>query len=153
MRGLKFVAIASALVGCNALLSIDDHAVAPGADGGAATDGGATSTDGGASSDAAGMGDASDAGACATGSLRCSANVPQACVAGIWTSSAACGGLTPFCASGVCGAYRTTGGVRSTGPEPATTAASTVRLVSGGFEHGTRTCNAQGVCVTGGIVP
>jgi hypothetical protein len=89
---------------------------------------------------------------CTTGALQCNGNTPQTCTGGAWVSQTACGGATPLCSNGVCGTYIVTGGVRSTAPTPAADAGS-VHLVSGGFEVGARTCTAQGVCVTGGIVP
>jgi hypothetical protein len=48
------------------------------------------------------------------------------------------------------GALHVTGGIRSTGVAAGDAG---IRLVAGGFELGTRTCNDAGVCVTGGIVP
>lgn len=111
-----------------------------------------------ASSAGAGTGDGGDdavdgAPPCALGAAQCNGNTPQTCGdAGLWISQAACGGATPLCSNGVCGTYLVTGGVRSTVPAPAPDAGA-VHLVAGGFEVGARTCTAQGVCVTGGIVP
>jgi hypothetical protein len=94
-------------------------------------------------------GDAS--GGCTGGAEKCSGNVPQVCISGVWQNQTACGGTKPLCSNGVCGTYIVSGGIGST----ATTVgdAGTLHLVSGGFEVGARTCTAQGVCVTGGIVP
>ena len=43
------------------------------------------------------------------------------------------------------------GGIRTTAPIPA--GGGAIRLVAGGFELGPRSCDAAGLCVTGGIVP
>jgi hypothetical protein len=91
-----------------------------------------------------------DGGGCAAGAQQCNANAPQTCIGGTWQNQAPCGGSTPVCSNGICGAYRATGGLRSTAPAPG---AGSIRLVAGGFEIGGRACDAQGVCVTGGIVP
>jgi hypothetical protein len=101
----------------------------------------------------AGVGDASDAAACpcSQGSLKCSGSTPQQCIACVWVNQTACTGSTPTCSNGLCGTYRTTGGIRSTAPAPPGDAG--IRLVSGGFELGMRSCDEAGVCVTGGIVP
>jgi hypothetical protein len=140
------------LAGCNTLLGIDDHelATAVGDDAGA-VDGPSPSADSGADvSSTDGSSGVDGSGACAPGTARCDGNTPQQCVGGAWQSLTPCGGLTPVCSNGLCGPFRTTGGIRSTAPAPA---GSGIRLVAGGFETGTRTCSAKGVCVTGGIVP
>jgi hypothetical protein len=98
----------------------------------------------------AGSADGSDGGVCSAGSTRCMGNTPQTCVAGSWQSQTPCSGTTPVCSNGACSTYRVTGGIRSTAPA---TSGSGVHLVSGGFELGARSCTAQGLCVTGGIVP
>jgi hypothetical protein len=43
------------------------------------------------------------------------------------------------------------GGIRSTAPIP--TGGGAIHLAAGGFELGPRSCDAAGLCVTGGIVP
>jgi hypothetical protein len=61
------------------------------------------------------------------------------------------------CSSGHCatgtvdaGPLVVTGGLRTSAPSGPS---GGTHLVSGGFEFGPLTCNGQGVCVTGGIVP
>jgi hypothetical protein len=93
-----------------------------------------------------------DSAVCAAGDLMCNGGTPQECVDGGWQNQTPCSGATPVCSNGVCGTYRTTGGIRSTGALPLPGDGG-IRLVAGGFEIGTRTCNAAGLCVTGGIVP
>jgi hypothetical protein len=93
-----------------------------------------------------------DSAVCAAGDLMCNGGTPQECVDGGWQNQTPCTGATPVCSNGVCGTYRTTGGIRSTGALPLPGDAG-IRLVAGGFEIGTRTCNPAGLCVTGGIVP
>jgi hypothetical protein len=115
------------LAGCEAILGIQDPELAPES------------------------GALSDSGVCAAGSLVCSGNTPQRCVVGSWQNLTPCGGVTPTCSNGVCGTFRTTGGIRSSAPVPL--ADGGVHLVSGGFELGPRTCDHTGVCLTGGIVP
>jgi hypothetical protein len=115
------------LAGCEAILGIQAPELAP--------DSGALS----------------DSGVCAAGSLMCNGNTPQRCVVGSWQNLTPCAGVTPTCSNGLCGAFRTMGGIVSTAPVPL--ADGGLRLVSGGFEIGTRTCDQAGVCVTGGIVP
>jgi hypothetical protein len=193
MRALVAVGFVGALglgsAGCESILGIEDHQLAPQADAGGqdgvqsdsstpadALDSGmmadtaaptpdgptvpldsATAADSGSMPDSApndGGVEADSPSAivtCSTGELRCSGNAPQACDGGAWGNLTACGGSTPVCSNGVCGSYLCTGGVRTTaasiGPDGG------VRLVSGGFELGTRTCGEAGVCVAGGIVP
>ncbi len=79
-----FLVVIVALVGCDSIAGIDDHAlnpmpdVAPGLD----LDGGDAAS---AIADASGDGGDSDGDAeCMTGALRCDGNAPQACVAGTW---------------------------------------------------------------------
>jgi hypothetical protein len=147
--------LAVGLAGCNAVLGIDDHPLAPAVTSDEAGTGPAES---GVPEAAAPHADLPEAGSdsaagCTAGDLRCSGNTPQKCVGGSWQDQPACGGATPVCSNGVCGSFRATGGIRSTAPVAASAADGGARLVSGGFELGTRTCNAQGTCVTGGIVP
>lgn len=52
---------------------------------------------------------------------------------------------------GANGARTLSGGIRSSAPSPV--GGSGIRLVAGGFELGSRTCDGAGLCVTGGIVP
>jgi hypothetical protein len=92
-----------------------------------------------------------DSAVCMAGELTCSGSTPQQCVDGGWQSQTPCAGATPVCSNGMCGTYRTTGGIRSTTfPFPGD---GGIRIVAGGFEIGRRTCNQAGLCVTGGIVP
>ncbi len=177
MRALLVGVLAAtvACAGCDAVLGIQDDQLAPVQEGGVSSDGsiavdasrdgspgdtgtgGDAGTDGDAEVDATGPGndsgeDASDAPVgCAAGALQCSGNTPQQCIAGTWQNQAPCGGSTPVCSGGVCGTYRATGGIRSTAPSTATD--SGIQLVSGGFELGARSCNTQGLCFSGGIVP
>jgi hypothetical protein len=145
---------------CDAILGIDEHELAAAADGGGVPlgDGATPRADGGvdaamASHDAAFDVTADDApdGGCMTGDHRCNGNTPQQCVGGVWQNETPCSGATLVCSGGVCGIYRSTGGIRSTAPSPATGAG--IHLASGGFELGVRSCEEAGVCVTGGIVP
>jgi hypothetical protein len=103
--------------------------------------------------DASNAGDSGDGAVCpcSQGSLKCSGNTPQQCMACSWVNETPCSGATPVCSNGICGSYRTTGGIRSTAP--ARYGDGGITLVSGGFEVGTRTCDEAGICVTGGIVP
>ena len=90
--------------------------------------------------------------ACLPGAIQCSGNTPHTCGdAGAWQALPTCGGTTPVCSKGLCGSYRSTGGIRSTVLAGAADAG--IYLVFGGFEMGARSCNQAGVCVTGGIVP
>ena len=91
--------------------------------------------------------------ACSPGALGCSGTQPQMCNAsGAWVSmGSACSGASPVCSNGVCSSYRVTGGIRSTAPLGGS---GTIVLVAGGLELGPPACNvAQGICVSGGIVP
>ena len=177
---IGILGVAAAIGGCDAILGIGDHELASDAssDGpsgdappGPVIDGSepdayappeaGNGMDGGADAgDAAGPGDAGDASDAPTGcsapygtlgALTCAGNAPQQCDGGAWQLLPACAGASPICSNGVCGTFRTTGGIRSTAPSPVEDAG--IFLVSGGFELGTRTCNDAGVCVTGGIVP
>jgi hypothetical protein len=154
---IAMAALAVSVAGCETVLGLggltDRAAPAePQADGGlpdASAEGGDASS---VHADGSGMDsslDASDSGICATGESTCRGGTPQQCVAGAWQSQTPCGGSTPTCSNGVCGTYRSIGGIRSTVP----TGGGGVRLASGGFELGTRSCDEAGVCVTGGIVP
>jgi hypothetical protein len=141
---LLLAGTASASVGCNSILGNDDHSLAPsvgpqldsspGSDGSVSFDGSGASdvgvpvdgspgvAEGSASSDGAPPTDAgSEAGndgGCAAGALQCNGNTPQQCVGGLWQDQTACGGSTPVCSNGVCGTYRTTGGIISTVASP-----------------------------------
>lgn len=144
--------VVSLVAGCNAILGIDDHPLAPDA-GGPTSD--AAAPDVQATPDAPSP--PADAGpdgapACAPGEASCSGNTVQTCVDGQWKPGVACSGATPICSNGVCGTFRTAGGLRSTAP---TTPAADggVQLRAGGFELGARTCDARGLCVRGGVVP
>jgi hypothetical protein len=175
---LVLAGMASASAGCNSILGNDDHSLAPSAgsalDGSSGTDG-SVSLDGSSGSDVGAPGDGSpgvadgntpsdgaaapDAGSeagndggCAAGALQCNGNTPQQCVGGLWQDQTTCGGLIPVCSNGVCGTYRTTGGIVSTVASPVAADAG-IHLVSGGFELGARSCDEAGMCVTGGLVP
>lgn len=167
-------------MGCESILGISDHALArqdaatsgalpvesgtadgePQGDDGSQSDQAAPMSDGapdgqdGASAPTAtveGGAEASATVTCSTGSLKCNGNTPQACDGGAWSDLSACGGSTPVCSNGACGSYRLTGGITSTTAFGGD--AGAVHVVAGGFELGSRSCNAQGVCVSGGIVP
>jgi hypothetical protein len=168
---LLLAAVPLGAAACNSILGNDAHSLA-GVDGSTASDGevshdGSPNADGSASPDGSAVADSSaspdapaetaaaDAasdGGCMDGNLRCSGNTPQECVGGVWQDQMACGGATPVCSNGACGTYRTTGGILSTAPTPVAGDGG-IRLVSGGFELGARSCDEAGVCVTGGIVP
>jgi len=126
-RALAVVLVVAALggAGCNSILGNEDHSLAPGA--------------------GPGLG-------CTEGTRRCSGNTPQECAGSIWQDQTPCGGSTPVCSNGLCGTYRTTGGILSTVASPVA-ADGGIHLVSGGFELGARSCDEAGVCVTGGLVP
>ena len=162
MRKGGWVLVLLGTAGCNALLGIDDHALGVSDGGDEATVITPPDADAPDVADSAVAPDVDvpetqpgggDAGVCAAGDLRCNGNTPQKCGGGAWLDQAACGGATPVCSNGLCGSFRTTGGIRSTSPVAASAADGGARLVSGGFEFGARTCGAQGSCVTGGIVP
>jgi hypothetical protein len=134
-RAVACIVAITALAGCDAILGIQSHELASGGAVEAGADG------------------ESEAGEeCEAGALRCAGNTPESCNGGVWQAVAqTCGGSTPVCSNGACRAYLVTGGIRTTGVSPS--ADGGIRVVSGGFEFGARSCSDAGLCVTGGIVP
>jgi hypothetical protein len=106
---------------------------------------------------AAGSGDTSPGGQpaevvpCKEGRGRCDGNTPQTCNAdGVWENGKACGGTTKVCTGeGVCAAYRlVNAGIDSFGVRPAE---GKIILKEQTLTAAPRSCNAKGLCVTGGI--
>lgn len=89
---------------------------------------------------------------CTPDSHRCNGNTVQKCIANAWVDDEMqCSGSAPVCSNGSCSPYRVSGGM-GTLAAPSSDA-GTIRLVSGGFELGPRSCSADGFCVTGSIQP
>ncbi len=161
---LSSILLGISLAACDQVFGIQDHSLAattrePANDGstGVEVDAAEPLADGGGDDQASPPSPVGEAGpdappGCSTGSLRCMGNTPQTCTGGVWESGSPCGASSPVCSNGVCGTFRTTGGLRSVAPVAAGADAG-IRLVSGGFELGTRSCDEAGVCVTGGLVP
>lgn len=85
-------------------------------------------------------------------SARCNENAPVVCEDGAWTELAVCGGDTPACSYGACGAAVLAGALVTVSAPLLTN--SEIQLVEHGMEYLPPGCTQDdSICLTGGIYP